>query len=106
MKNSESKKESFVKKMKESSTRPACCWQKIENFKILNEKLTEATVYAKVGLEGPPNSAGSVTREFKLTHQDGGWRMQLADVYSIAGVTGKKGKGAKRHLKKYAPYHN
>lgn len=76
--------------MCESTTRPVCCWQKMEHFKILNEKRTEATVYVKIGLEGTPDSAGSTTREFKLTHQEGVWKMQLADVFSIAGVTGKR----------------
>ena len=99
-------RETFVKKMRESTTRPSCCWQKMENFKILNEKQTEATVYVKLGLEGTPGSADSMTREFKLTHQEGVWKMQLADVFSIAGVTGKKGSGTKRHVKKNSPYHN
>jgi len=33
-------REAFVKKMSESSIRPACCWQKMENFRVLNEKRT------------------------------------------------------------------
>ncbi len=85
-------RESFVKKMQGSTTRPACCWQKMENFKILTEKQAEATVYVKIGLEGAPNSDASTTREFKLSQMDGVWKMQLADVLSIAGVTGKKGR--------------
>lgn len=96
-------RESFVKKMHESSTRPACCWQKMENFKVLNEKRTEATVYVKIGLEGSPNSVESTTREFKMTHMDGVWKMQLADVLSVAGVTGKKN-GTKRNAKVKSPY--
>jgi hypothetical protein len=98
-------RETFVKKMRASTTRPACCWQKMENFKILNEKRTEATVYVKIGLEGTPDAAGSTTREFKLTHQEGAWKMQLADVFSIAGVTGKKGGGKKRHAVKTSTYY-
>lgn len=97
-------RETFVIKMQESTTRPVCCWQKLEHFRVLNEKLTEATVYAKIGLEGTPGGAESTTREFKLTHQEGGWKMQLADVLSIAGATGKKASGTKRH-KKNSPYH-
>ena len=92
-------RETFVKKMRESTTRPACCWQKMENFKVLNEKRTEATVYVKIGLEGTQGTAESMTREFTMTHQEGVWKMQLADVFSIAGVTGKKGSGTKRHTR-------
>ena len=99
-------RETFVKKMRDSTTHPACCWQKMEHFKILNEKRTEATVYVKVGLEGSPDTAGSTTREFKLTHQEGVWKMQLADVFSIAGVTGKKGSGKRRSAVKTTPDHN
>ena len=68
---------------------------------MLNEKRTEAMVYAKVGLEGTPNLAESSTREFKLTHEENIWKMQLADVLSIAGATGKK---KHRTYKKGSPY--
>ncbi len=98
-------RETFVKKMRESTTRPVCCWQKMEHFRVLNEKRTEATVYAKIGLEGAPGGAESATREFKMTHQEGVWKMQLADVLSIAGVTGKKGSGVKRLSRKNSSYH-
>jgi hypothetical protein len=85
-------RERFVTVMRDTAIRPACCFQKLENFKVLNEKRTEATVYAKVGLEGTPSAAESCTREFKLTHEEQIWKMQLADVLSIAGATGKKKK--------------
>ena len=95
-------KEQFVERMRDAAVRPACCHNKLNGFKVLNEKRTEATVYAKVGLEGTPNVSESVTREFKLTHEENSWKMQLADVYSISGVTGKK----KKHTahRKYSPY--
>lgn len=94
-------REQFVNKMRDTSIRPACCFQKLEKFKVLNEKRTEATVYAKVGLEGSPNVAESSTREFKLTHEENIWKMQLADILSIAGATGKK---KHRTNKKISPY--
>lgn len=89
-------REAFVKKMRDSSIRPACCWQKMENFKVLSEKRTEATVYVKLGLEGTMNSSDSSTREFKMTHEQGLWKMQLADVLSIAEVSGKKARRSSR----------
>ncbi len=99
-------RETFVHKMRESSIHPACCWQKMEHFKVLNEKRTEATVYVKIGLEGTPGAAESTTREFKMTHQEGVWKMQLADVLSIAGATGKKKGGTKLHTKKNTLHYN
>jgi hypothetical protein len=100
-------RESFIKKMHNTKVRPACCWQKMENFKVLNEKRTEATVYVRVGLESTPNETESTTREFKLTNEGGVWKMQLSDVFSIAGVTAKKARhGAKKSKKDMSPYHN
>lgn len=98
-------RETFVRMMRDSTTRPACCWQKMEHFRVLNEKRTEATVYVKIGLEGTPGGAESATREFKMTHQEGVWKMQLADVLSIAGVTGSRGSGTKRHSRKSTSHH-
>ena len=83
-------KEQFVKKMREAPLHPACCWQKLENFRVLNEKKITATVYAKVGLEGTPTQNDSCTREFKLSYEGDGWKMQLNDLYALAGVSGKK----------------
>lgn len=100
-------RESFVKKMNNAKIRPACCWQKMENFKVLNEKRTEAVVYVKVGLEGSRNGEESSTREFRLTHEEGAWKMQLSDIFSIAGITGKKGAhGSRKSRKTAAPHHN
>lgn len=98
-------REMFVKKMSASTTRPACCWQKMENFRILNEKRTEATVYARIGLDSASGESESTTREFKLTHQEGVWKMQLADVLAVAGVTGNKKNSAKRRSSKVSAYH-
>lgn len=99
-------RETFVRKMSDSTIRPACCWQKMENFRIINEKLTEATVYAKIGLDTTSGTSESTSREFKLTHQEGVWKMQLADVVSIAGVNGKKRSSTYRYSRKISPYHD
>lgn len=89
-------REAFVKRMGDATSKPACCFQKMGNFKVLNEKRTEATVFVTVGLEGSPNTPESCTREFKLTHEEGIWKMQLNDVLSMAGITGKKRKSHHR----------
>jgi len=94
-------REQFANKMRDTTIRPACCFQKLSNFKVLNEKRTEATVYARVGLEGTPRSAESSTREFKLTHEENIWKMQLADVLTISGASGRKND---RTYKKSTPY--
>ena len=83
-------KEQFVKKMRDAQVHPACCWQKLEHFRVLSEKPKAATVYAKVGLEGTPTQNDSCTREYKLSYEGDGWKMQLNDLYALAGVSGKK----------------
>ncbi|HEY3309851.1 MAG TPA: hypothetical protein VGJ93_15470 [Desulfuromonadaceae bacterium] len=87
-------REQFVSRMREAARRPACCWQKIENFRVLNEKRTEATVYAKIGLEGTPSPVESCTREFKLSHDANEWKVQLSDIFYLAGITSKKSKNS------------
>lgn len=89
-------REAFVKRMRESATRPACCFQKMEHFKVLNEHRRQATVFVTIGLEGAPNVPESCTREFKLTHEEGIWKMQLSDIYSLAGTSGKGKKSQHR----------
>jgi hypothetical protein len=81
--------------MREATVRPACCWQKMENFRVLSEKRTEATVYVKVGLEGLPGTKDSSTRDFKLSNEGGTWKMRLNDILSLAGVSGKKKSGSR-----------
>ena len=83
-------REQFVARMRNSARRPACCWQKMENFRVLNEKRTEATVHVKIGLEGTPSPVESSTRDFKLSHDSQTWKMRLNDVLDLAGVSGKK----------------
>ena len=90
-------KEQFVEKMQGSSIRPACCWQKLDNFKVISESGTEATVSAKIGMEITDFIFGEnsnniirtctaveyITREFKLNNEGGLWKMQLNDVFSL-----------------------
>ena len=91
-------REQFIRIMTETAVRPACCFQKLQQFRVLNEKRTEATVYATVGLEGGQGSPGSCSREFRLTHEEQVWKMQLADVLSISGAS--KGKHAGRKARR------
>ncbi|BCS54610.1 hypothetical protein [Geobacter sp. SVR] len=89
-------RERFTRKMRESVIHPACCFQKMQGFRVLSEKRTEATVYVTIGLEGGPGSAESCTREFKLSHEGGEWKMQLNDITALANGAAKKS----RHTRK------
>ena len=83
-------KEQFVTKMRAITVRPACCWRMMEDFRILSEKSREAVVYAKVGLEGA-GAVESSTREFKLTFEEGIWKIKMNDIFDLAGAKSKKG---------------
>lgn len=89
-------KEQFTRMMRDSTIRPACCFQKMGNFQVLNEKRTEATVYAKIGLEGTSDPNASSTREFRLAHEAGLWKMHLSDITSLAGLSARKHKNTHR----------
>jgi len=83
-------REQFVKKMQDASVKPACCWQKMEHFKLLSENKNSVTVYVKIGLESVPGQPDSVTREFRLLNEHGAWKMQMNDVMALAGLSKKK----------------
>ncbi|HPX61439.1 MAG TPA: hypothetical protein PLN25_06695 [Deltaproteobacteria bacterium] len=92
-------REQFVETMRSSSTKPACCFQKISNFSVLEQKKKSATVYARIGLDSTPDRSGSVTREFKLKRHNSEWRMQMNDILKLAGTR------AKKHRKKIVRRH-
>lgn len=88
-------KESFVSQLKDAELRPECCHKKLNNFRLLSEKKTTAKVYARVGLEGAGSAEYPKSREFTLDLENGTWKMRLADIKSLSGMTKKK---------KYRPY--
>lgn len=79
------------------SRRPACCWQKIENFKVLSANGNEATISVKIGIEltlfykdssmrsreSESISSEYITREFKFIHEGDSWKMQLSDFLNL-----------------------
>jgi hypothetical protein len=83
-------REAFTRKMADAPRRPACCFQKMRGFRVVKERESEATVSATIGLEGGTSAAENCTREFRMTHEEGSWKIQLNDIYSLAGVTGRK----------------
>jgi hypothetical protein len=83
-------REAFVRRMGNASRRPACCFQKMRGFRVVKERESEATVSATIGLEGGTSAGENCTREFRMTLEGGNWKIQLNDIYSLAGVTGRK----------------
>ncbi|CAH2032149.1 hypothetical protein [Trichlorobacter ammonificans] len=85
-------RERFVRLLRETDIRPACCFTKLRDFRVVNEKRTTAKVFARVGMEGGSSAENSHSREFTLDHEEGRWKMRLSDIKSLAGGTGSKRK--------------
>lgn len=85
-------RERFVRLLRGAAVRPACCFTKLRDFRVVNEKRTTAKVFARVGVEGDSSAESSHSREFTLDHEEGRWKMRLGDIRSLAGGTGGKRK--------------
>lgn len=85
-------RERFAAFLKETDRRPACCFTKLQNFRLIAEKRTTAKVFARIGMDGGPGSDGSHSREFTLDHEEGRWKMRMTDLKALAGKSGKKSK--------------
>jgi len=85
-------RERFVQTMKDAGIKPACCFNKLNNFRLINEKRTTAKVYARLGMEGSPGTDESQSREFTLDHEEGRWKMRMPDIKALSGKAGHKKK--------------
>lgn len=77
--------------------RPACCWQKMDNFKVLSTNGNEAIVSVKIGIESTffvedermgsgereSTSISYIIREFKFIHDGDSWKMELSDFLNL-----------------------
>jgi hypothetical protein len=82
--------EALTRKLSEATHRPACCWEKLQDVQVSVRGPGWAVVNAKVGLEGEGSGTVFRTRSFKLSKEDGVWKMLRSDILSLAGA--KKGK--------------
>ena len=93
-------RESFVSQMRDlGSVRPSCCHQKLRDFRLISEKRTTAKVYARIGMDGTNVINDTRSRDFTLDHEEGRWKMRLADIKSLAGLSKKKARSAKYYHK-------
>ncbi|MGB4599280.1 MAG: hypothetical protein WBI04_04800 [Trichlorobacter sp.] len=83
-------RERFVQAMQDTDLRPACCFTKLRDFRLITENRTTAKVYARIGMEGVPGTDGAKSREFTLDHEEGSWKMRLNDLKALAGIKSTK----------------
>ncbi len=82
-------RERFVRFLKEAENRPACCFTKLRDFRLINEKQTTAKIFARLGMEAGVGEEASQSREFTLDHEEGRWKMRVGDIKKLAGKSGK-----------------
>ncbi|QOX79631.1 hypothetical protein FY034_11985 [Trichlorobacter lovleyi] len=85
-------RERFVQTMKDAGIKPACCFNKLNNFRLISEKRTTAKVFARLGMEGSPGTDESQSREFTLDHEEGRWKMRMTDIKALASQAGHRKK--------------
>jgi hypothetical protein len=83
-------KEQFVARLAAAQMRPACCWEKLQEVKVVVKGDSAVTIRAKLGFEGI-GATEFKTRSFKLVKEEGVWCIAQSDLLSLAGATKKKG---------------
>jgi hypothetical protein len=87
-------RESFVTKLSSAERKPACCWEKLQDVRVTEQDDRQATLHAKVGLEGKDGLTDFSTRQFKLRKKDGVWKAAASDILSLSG---NRKKSSRRH---------
>ncbi len=82
-------KESFIGRLAVAPFRPVCCWEKMQEVRVNLKSDDSAAIRARIGLEGASGTTYK-TRDFKLSKEDGVWRISQADVLSLSGAAKKK----------------
>lgn len=83
-------KEEFVARLAAAPLRPACCWEKLQEVKVVVKGDSAVTIRAKLGFEGV-GATEFKTRSFKLMKEEGVWCIAQSDILSLAEAKKKKG---------------
>lgn len=79
-------RERFAQSMRDASRRPACCFTKLRDFRLIEERKTTAKVFARIGLEGAYGSSDATqSREFTLDHEENRWKPRLSEIKALSG---------------------
>lgn len=80
-------RERFVHAMRDTTPRPACCFTKLRDFRLIEERRTTAKVFARIGMEGGSGVDSTKSREFTLDHEEQRWKVRLSDLKALSGLT-------------------
>jgi len=84
-------KESFTNRMSAAKLKPSCCWEKMQEVGVSVRSESSVVVRAKLGLDSPGGMEYK-TKSFKLSKEDGVWRIARSELLSLADARKKKGK--------------
>ncbi len=87
-------KESFAKRLSTARLKPSCCWEKMQEVGVSVRTPSSVVVRAKLGLDAPGEMEYK-TKAFKLSKEDGVWRIARSDILALAEAKKKKGKRAR-----------
>ena len=99
-------REAFVKRLLSSPRKPSCCWERIQEVKMMVKDDSTVIVKAKFGFEVAGKDMDFSTKPLKLTKEEGVWKMAQADILSLAGEGKKASKRAKHKAQKVALQQN
>lgn len=92
-------REAFVSALSGSFRKPACCWEQLQEVKVVFDREQLAHVRARFGIEEPGTGISFVTTTVTLELEDGVWKVREKDLLSLAkakkGKKGRKGKARK-----------
>jgi len=84
-------RERFTRKLAaNSSRRPACCWEKLQDVSVSARGGDTVMVRGRFGLEGGPGGTEYVTRSVRLDREDGIWKVSQSDILALAGAKRKR----------------
>ncbi len=84
-------KESFTRRMASARLKPSCCWEKMQGVGVSVRSGSSVVIRAKLGLDAP-GGIEYKTKPFKLSKEDGVWRIARSELLSLAEAGKKKGK--------------
>jgi hypothetical protein len=76
-------REYFIERLVNSTRRPACCWEMLQEISSAETSADRVTIVAKVGIETEGVGTAVSTKTFNLYRRDGTWKIPMADILSL-----------------------
>lgn len=91
-------RQSFIRKMSAARLKPSCCWEKMQDVKVMAKSPTSVVIRAKIGMDAPGEMEYK-TKSFKVINEFGEWRISRSDILALAEA--KSSKKSRKHKVRY-----